>query len=175
MSVYTRTGDDGTTALVGGKRVLKSDPQVVAYGSIDELSSVLGMVISTAKNNKKTLTINIALNDLYYIMSFLAGGKVQISSLNRNIILFEQKIDKITIELPKLNRFILPKGNQLTTLLHFSRTVCRRSERTVVLFAKNSFLLKNSNMLLIIKYLNRLSDLLFVLARHTSNKHEVIV
>lgn len=175
MSIYTRTGDDGTTSIIGGKRILKSDSQVEAYGSIDELSSILGMVISKAKNKKKILIINAVQGDLYLIMSFLAGGKIQTSVLENKIELFEQEIDIMTLELPKLKRFILPKGSFFTTLIHFSRTVCRRSERAVVLYANNSQQLKSPDILLIIKYLNRLSDLLFILARQSSNKHEVIV
>lgn len=175
MSIYTRTGDDGTTALFGGKRVLKSDLQVEAYGSLDELSSILGMVISSSNNKKNKSFVNVIQKDLYLSMSFLAGGKVQLLTLNISIKLFEQEIDKITLGLPKLNRFILPQGNQNTALLHLARTVCRRSERMVVLYAKNSRLLKNPNILLIIKYLNRLSDLLFTLARQASSGEDVVV
>lgn len=175
MPIYTRTGDNGTTTLFGGKRVLKSDPQVEAYGSVDELSSVLGMIISPPNNKNYRLLITTIQEDLYRVMSFLAGGKIQSSSLNSSVKLFEQKIDEITLGLPKLNRFILPQGDQNTTLLHFARTVCRRSERTVVLYAKSSLLLKNPNILLIIKYLNRLSDLLFTLARQASCGQEVAV
>ncbi|PIP64773.1 ATP:cob(I)alamin adenosyltransferase [Candidatus Roizmanbacteria bacterium CG_4_9_14_0_8_um_filter_34_12] len=175
MSIYTRTGDDGTTTLFGGKRVLKSDSQVEAYGSIDELSSVLGMVISTSNKNGKVLIFGIIQKDLYLIMSFLAGAKIHLSVINDHIKLFEQEIDRITLGLPKLKRFILPRGGVVATFLHFSRTVCRRSERVVVFYAQKSTLLKNPNVLLIVKYLNRLSDFLFILARQSSNEHEVVV
>jgi len=175
MTIYTRAGDGGTTALFGGKRIFKSDLQVETYGSIDELSSILGIILSLSDKKTNDSLISSIQKDLYLIMSFLADGKVELSVLNNKVGTFEDQIDKISLGLSKLNGFILPQGNLATTTCHFARTVCRRSERTVVLYAKNSSLLKNPNILLIIRYLNRLSDLLFTLARQSSHKHEVVV
>lgn len=173
MAIYTRTGDRGTTSLFGGKRVSKSDLQVEAYGSVDELSSFLGLLISKfITRNSKLFLIKIQ-KDLYTIMASLSGAKVDLSYLDRRVIDFEKEIDKIDTKLPKLTRFILPGGTEISSLFHICRTSSRRSERNIIRFS----LSKKSevyNLLSTIKYMNRLSDLFFTLARLHAKDKEIL-
>lgn len=165
MSIYTRTGDKGKTSLYGGKRVSKSDPQVEAYGSIDELTSFIGLISLKLKVKSEKLYLLEIQKDLYQIMAFLSGSNVTVNYLNKRVIEFEKQIDRMDKKLPKLTRFILPGGNELSAWFHILRTICRRSERNAVrLF--NNLTIKQSNNELILKYLNRLSDLFFTLARY---------
>lgn len=175
MSIYTRTGDRGTTALFGGKRVSKSDLQVEAYGSVDELSSFLGLLISKlVTRNSKLFLIQIQ-KDLYKIMSNLSGAKVDLSYLNHRVADFEKEIDKIDKKLPKLTRFILPGGTEISSLFHICRTFCRRSERNMIRFSEATSKPAHQQTL-VIKYLNRLSDLFFIIARlHAKGKELLIV
>jgi len=163
MKIYTKTGDSGETALYGGRRVVKSDLLVETYGTVDELSSFLGLVISHITDSEQSFLIEIQ-RDLWKIMASLSGSKDDLSFLEKQLTLFENKIDELTAKLPPLRRFILPGGNETSSLFHVARAVCRRAERRCV-----ALLRANSNKLLaislIIKYLNRLSDLLFTYAR----------
>jgi len=172
MSIYTRSGDNGTTSLYGGKKVLKSDPIVEAYGSLDELSSFTGLALTKLKKGSadSLLIMNIQ-KDLHEIMSYLAGKKTDLEPLITRIKIFEHKIDKVQLKLPKLNSFILPNGSELACMFHILRTVCRRGERRVVALKKTTRL----NLNLIIMYLNRLSDLFFVLGRDYNTDREVII
>ena len=158
MPIYTRTGDKGETSLYGGKRISKADCQVETYGSIDELTSFIGLLVSKVKkSNDKELLINIQ-KDLYQIMSFLSGEK-----------------------LPKLNKFILPGGNEISSLFHVVRVLCRKAERRNIDFFNQPFDFAqdkstiNNQQLTIIKYLNRLSDLFFTLARKYGQRQEVVL
>jgi len=161
MKIYTKTGDNGTTALFGGKRVLKSDPQVNAYGCIDELTSFLGLLIEKIILSSDKEFLTDVQKDLYTIMSLLSGGTVKNNSLEKNVIEIEKRIDEIESKLPKLTRFILPQGSEASALAHIARAVCRRAEREIVAIKTD---------LVVVKYLNRLSDFLFVLARFYSKK-----
>ncbi len=171
MPIYTKTGDKGTTALWGGKKVSKADIQVEAYGSADELSSHLGLVIAKlADKHDKQLLTSIQ-RDIYQIMAFLSNAKVDLSSLNQQVKSFEQYIDKLTSQLPELHRFILPQGGEIASLFHIGRTLCRKSERRVIAFLTKK---KVSKAEIILQYFNRLSDLLFMLARKYSKGKEVL-
>ena len=163
MSIYTRTGDKGKTSVYGGKRVSKSDPQVEAYGSIDELTSYLGLISLKLKVKSEKLFLQNIQKDLYQIMSHLSGSNVTVNYLDRRVKEFEKQIDQMDKKLPKLTRFILPGGNELSAWFHILRTICRRSERSVIKYSNN--LTTNYQLLTTIKYLNRLSDLFFTLAR----------
>lgn len=163
MKIYTKTGDDGTTSLFGGKRLPKSSPQVSAYGAVDELSSFIGLLIEKVSSSDKQFLTGIQ-NGLYIIMSLLSGAPVKNNSLERDVKEIEQKIDIIEQELPELNGFILPQGSETSSLAHITRTVCRRAEREVI---------KTKCSSQIIQYFNRLSDFFFVLARFY-NKKEVL-
>ncbi len=162
MPIYTKTGDKGTTSLFGGKRIAKYDDRVEAYGSADELTSYLGLLTTEKLTpSHKKLLISIQ-KDLYKVMAFMANAKVPIVDLERQVKHFEQIIDKLSTKLPKLNRFILPGGTKTSALFQISRTVCRRTERNVSKVFKSGL---TKEEYVILQYLNRLSDLLFVLAR----------
>jgi len=116
MSIYTRTGDSGTTGLYGGKRISKADCQIETYGSIDELTSYIGLVVVKLKNKQdKNLLIEIQ-KDLYQIMGFLSGAKTDLLFLENRVLFIEKLIDKIEENLPKLNKFILPGSNEISSL-----------------------------------------------------------
>lgn len=163
MTIYTRTGDRGETSLYGGKRTSKANYQVEAYGSIDELTSFIGLLNSKVKGKKSKLFLAEIQKDLYQIMSHLSGSNVTVNYLNKRVKEFEKQIDQMDKKLPKLTRFILPGGNELSAWFHILRTVCRRSERNVVKFSEKPT--TDNRLLTTVKYLNRLSDLFFTLAR----------
>ena len=170
MKIYTRTGDKGTTALLGGKRLNKSELRIHAYGTIDELNSYLGLIRDHSEIEEKTETIIRIQNQLFVIGSHLATepGKSfdYIPDLQDAETKFlEDEIDDMNHLLPEMTNFVLPGGHKLVSFIHISRTVCRRSERLVIELAQNEQVSE-----LIIKYLNRLSDYLFVLARYASQK-----
>lgn len=170
MAIYTRAGDDGFTSLYNGKRLLKSSPIIDACGTIDELTSFIGLVKNKLKPDDKNKGLLLSIQkDLYQIMAILAGAKKPIVDLNQRVKLFEQKIDKIMPQLPKIDGFILPGGTEVSARFHILRTVCRRAERQVVL------LLTINNQQLTIKYLNRLSALFFTLSRWYGRNKEVII
>lgn len=167
MPIYTKTGDDGTTALYGGKRLLKSDLQVEAYGSIDELTSFIGLVVNKLINRKDKFFLISLQKDLYQIMAVLSGASIDPKFLfGEKVLTFENKIDELEKKLPKLNKFILPGGTEISSWFHILRVICRRAERNVVRFDNN---------IIIVKYLNRLSDLLFVMARTYGKDKEIIL
>jgi cob(I)alamin adenosyltransferase len=179
MSIYTKTGDDGTTSLYGGKRILKCEELVDVYGSIDELNSWMGFVISnntnTTNNTNNPISNNFLVliqEDLMVIGSTLAGWKGNVDQLDKRVPEMEKMIDEMEKELPKLNNFIIPGGSELASQVHIARSICRRVERQTVKYF-HSHKLPATSYQLIIKYLNRLSDLLFMFARYI-NKQEKI-
>jgi cob(I)alamin adenosyltransferase len=173
MSIYTRTGDDGTTGLYGGKRISKADCQIETYGSIDELTSYMGFTVVKLKNKKeKDFLIEIQ-KDLYRIMSFLSGAKINIEPLEKKVDKFEQKINLIEKKLPKLNKFIIPGGNEISSLFQILRVLCRKAERRNIDFFNKRPISKSE--LIVVKYLNRLSDLFFDMARKYGKKQEIVL
>jgi cob(I)alamin adenosyltransferase len=173
MPIYTKTGDKGETSLFGGKRILKSDPQIATYGTIDELTSFLGMLtVKLTDRNEQDFLVQTQ-KELYQIMGFLAGAPNPIDSLAERVTFFEKKIDEIEAQLPKLHRFILPGGTETASWFHIARTTCRRAERECVLLSTISKL-DEKNLFICIQYLNRLSDLLFDLARWHSKEVEIL-
>jgi cob(I)alamin adenosyltransferase len=156
MPIYTRTGDDGTTSLFRGKRVSKSDPRIDLYGSIDELNSWMGLI-----NDSRLTEIQ---HDLFTIGSMLAEWQGDLKTIEPRIHQMELWIDEMDKKLPELKHFILPGGSQRAAQVHITRTVCRRAERIAVSHHADS---------LIIKYLNRLSDLLFTLARFINKQGKI--
>jgi cob(I)alamin adenosyltransferase len=173
MKIYTKTGDTGTTALFGGKRVSKADLRIDTYGTVDELNSWMGVVRDQPVNEKRK-NILIEIQDrLFTVGSILAtepgNTKVKIPALVESDISFlEKEIDSMEEELPPMKFFILPGGNQSVSFCHVTRTVCRRAERLTI--ALNS---QEPVDGLVIKYLNRLSDYLFVLARKMAQELDV--
>ena len=165
MKIYTKTGDAGTTSLFGGKRVSKADLRIDTYGTVDEVNSWIGVVRDQPVNEKRKDVLIEIQDRLFTIGSILAtepgNTKVKIPSLaETDITLLEKEIDAMDRELPPMRSFVLPGGNQSVSFCHVTRTVCRRAERLTI--ALNS---QEQIDALVIKYLNRLSDYLFVLAR----------
>jgi cob(I)alamin adenosyltransferase len=178
MSIYTRTGDSGMTSLFGGKRISKSDCQIETYGSIDELTSYIGLVAVKLKNKKDINLLIEIQKDLYQIMSFLSGAKIDLLFLENQVLTFEETIDEVEKKLPKLNKFIIPGGNEISSLFQINRVICRKAERRMIdYFNPTSLKLRGAskNQLIIIKYLNRLSDLFFDLARKYGKNNEVVL
>ena len=178
MKIYTKTGDTGTTSLIGGKRVKKNNLRIESYGTIDELNSYIGLIKDQKGigNNDKNSLLKIQ-HELFVIGAMLAtapdketlkNGKerVTISKINKHSILFlEEEIDKMDEKLPQMTHFILPGGHQTVSFCHIARCVCRRAERLSVELNEKE---KVCNELII--YLNRLSDYLFTLARKLSKE-----
>jgi cob(I)alamin adenosyltransferase len=160
MSIYTRTGDTGTTALFGGKRVLKCEELVDVYGSLDELNSWVGLVASQIEVVDVQHFLASIQSDLFTIGSVLAGWKGNLNKVEKRVPEMEARIDAMEKDLPKLNNFILPGGSQLGAHAHVTRSICRRVERQTVALSQ-----KQTVNPVILKYLNRLSDLFFMLAR----------
>ena len=169
MKIYTKTGDSGETSLFTGERISKSDQRIKAYGSTDELNSFVGLLAASNINiTHKKILIQIQ-NKLYNIGSVLAvKGETNFSIpeiKQKDIELLENEIDRLNKELPPLKDFIIPGGNIVTAQCHVCRSVCRRAEREVVELANNETI-----DILVIQYLNRLSDYLFVLSRKISKE-----
>ena len=181
--VYSRTGDDGLTSLVGGDRVSKNHPRVDAYGEVDELNSVLGLVrsslgstgknasgMSEADNARLQSLLGRLQQELFDLGSELAtppsssrpGSK---SIGDEHIAWLEQQMDELQEDLEELKSFVLPGGGETGARLHLARTVCRRAERKVIGLADNDTLPAGP-----VRYLNRLSDLLFVMSRWAARK-----
>lgn len=165
MKIYTKTGDQGTTSLFGGKRVSKSDLRIDTYGTVDELNSFMGLVRDQEVNRgRKEILLRIQ-NTLFIIGSILAAEpgntKVKTPALEEDDIVFlEKEIDAMEETLTPLRFFILPGGHPSVSICHVARTVCRRAERlTTALYELDG------SAPFVIKYLNRLSDYLFVLSR----------
>lgn len=181
MSIYTRTGDAGTTSLFGGKRVLKCEELVDVYGSIDELNSWVGLVASQVTDTETANFLHDIQADLFTLGSMMAGWSGNIDSLKVCAEDMEVWIDTMEKALPELKNFILPGGTTLSSQAHLARAVCRRVERqAVALFSKQPLasLGRSGSAIsnqpdvkkIILKYLNRLSDLLFTLARFINKK-----
>lgn len=175
MPIYTKTGDQGETSLFGGKRVKKYNLQIEAYGSVDELTSFLGLVIAKIDNQSNKDLLTHIQKDLYLAMGTLCGATTDLTGLESRVLDFEQTIDTIDKKLPKLTRFILPQGGEMASLFQISRTVCRRAERHIVaLFDQKDNNITLEKRSVIVQYLNRLSDLLFMMARFYSKGKEVM-
>jgi cob(I)alamin adenosyltransferase len=167
--IYTRTGDDGTTSLIGGKRVAKYDKRIEAYGTVDELNSWIGLIRDQKIDERSFKTLIEIQDRLFSIESLLAQGPgaeahplPQISE--QDILLLENEIDAMNEHLPPLTKFILPGGHTTVSYCHIARTVCRRAERIMIDVNQ-----KISIDILSLKYVNRLSDYLFVLSRKVSH------
>ena len=176
IKIYTKTGDDGTTGLFGGGRVSKSNLRVDAYGTVDELNSVLGVARAAGSDDALDAILDKLQNTLFVVGSDLAtpikpeGDSAWVQRLGAEAIEeLEHHIDTCESELPPLKNFILPGGNAQAAHLHLARTVCRRSERLVVELVEEGVELTPT----VLPWLNRLSDLLFVLGRWANVRAEV--
>ncbi|MBP9893004.1 MAG: cob(I)yrinic acid a,c-diamide adenosyltransferase [Planctomycetes bacterium] len=169
MKIYTRTGDDGLTGLIGGTRVVKSDDRVQAYGAVDELNAVLGLCIAQGGDAEIGLLLSAHQSELFALGSHLAAqdanAAMKLPPLDAGAIgRMEQQIDKWDTEIEPLKNFVLPGGSLLASWLHLARTVCRRAERDVV-GLRSSRPKDAPRFAAPVKYLNRLSDWLFTAAR----------
>ncbi len=169
MRIYTKFGDRGSTALIGGAVVPKCDQRVEAYGSVDELNAVLGIVVSFSDSGEVRESLQRIQEDLFVIGAELAtrGAKSRPISPAR-VGEMEKEIDAMWEQLPPLQNFILPGGSKTASLLHLARTVCRRAERQVIALSQ-----KESVNPDIIVYMNRVGDLLFAMARYTNYRKKV--
>ena len=173
MSIYTRTGDTGTTALFGGKRVLKCEELVDVYGSIDELNSWVGLIASDFDVPDVQKFLESIQSDLFTIGSFLSGNKkIDLGSIGKRVGEMEKLIDAFDKSLPVLKNFILPGGSHEASFSHLARSICRRAEREVIRLPPDQPRLNRGQIGVdnkVIVYLNRLSDLLFVVGRHLNS------
>jgi len=165
MKIYTKTGDEGLTSLIGGTRVPKYDLRIESYGTVDELNSYIGLIRDQDINSAHKDILKEIQDRLFTIGASLASdpekSKMKIPDLHlSDISLLEKEIDAMNVVLPDLKHFILPGGSQAVSFCHISRCVCRRAERIIVHLKSESFVDEK-----VIIYLNRLSDYLFVLAR----------
>jgi cob(I)alamin adenosyltransferase len=173
MKIYTKTGDQGITSLLGGVRVPKSDLRIDAYGTIDELNSYLGLLRDQEVNQKRSDFLKEIQDRLFTIGAELATspGKENVKKPDlhqEDVEVLERELDDMDVQLPMLSSFILPGGHQSVSFCHLARTVCRRSERIVVELASLEPVSE-----LVIQYLNRLSDYLFVLGRKMAQELNV--
>jgi cob(I)alamin adenosyltransferase len=170
MKIYTKTGDEGNTGLFGGKRLPKDDLRIEAYGTVDELNSHIGL-LRDQEASKEQLSTLLEIQDRLFTMGSLLATDPEKSNLKlpelheSDILLLEKEIDKMNESLPEMKSFVLPGGHQTVSFCHIARCVCRRAERRVVTLAQVAQINP-----LIVKYLNRLSDYLFVLSRMFSHK-----
>lgn len=165
MKIYTKTGDQGLTSLIGGTRVKKSHLRIDAYGTVDELNSFLGLVRDQPVNAARQGLLQEIQDRLFTIGASLASdpdrSRMKIPDLlEADIERLEKEIDAMEAHIPPLKVFVLPGGHQSVSFCHIARCVCRRAERLVIALQEESFVEE-----LVIKYLNRLSDYLFVLSR----------
>ena len=167
MKIYTKTGDSGTTSLVGGTRVSKAHPRVLAYGDLDELISFIGLLRCEVDSEIPLRRIQIHLMN---VSAHLAndGHSVKLKPLDEGETVFlEGEIDRMTALLPPQTAFVLPGEPRASSLAHVTRTVCRRAERSAALIEE-----KTPQDIVAVKYINRLSDYLFTLARYLCAGHD---
>ncbi len=168
FKIYTKTGDLGKTSLIGGTKVPKSNIRIEAYGTVDELNSFIGLTADQLTHQESKDILKEIQDRLFTIGSSLACDpdkelKLKIPDLHEaDVALLEQEIDKMNEELEEMKSFILPGGHTAISTAHITRCVCRRAERICVNMQENDLFVDP----LVIKYLNRLSDYLFVLARY---------
>ncbi|MBP6979150.1 MAG: cob(I)yrinic acid a,c-diamide adenosyltransferase [Lentimicrobiaceae bacterium] len=174
MKIYTKTGDQGETSLIGGQRVPKFDPRIEAYGTVDELNSYLGL-LRDLHIDAHTRDILLEIQDrLFTAESLLAAeNPADFSHLplltEGDVTLLEKEMDSMSQSLPPLTSFILPGGHVVVSHCHIARCICRRAERLVIRLANEKPVDP-----LVIKYLNRLSDYLFILSRKLSKEFNVV-
>ncbi|MBI4717954.1 MAG: cob(I)yrinic acid a,c-diamide adenosyltransferase [Planctomycetes bacterium] len=168
MKLYTKTGDDGSTGLFGNQRVPKCDARVAAYGDVDETNAAIGAVLATCDDDQTADILRRIQSDLFVLGGQLAtpeGQPPATTMKGEHVSQLEHWIDEACRENPPLRNFVLPGGTASAASLHLARTVCRRAERTVVALARQQMVDACT-----IVYLNRLSDLLFALARRANHR-----
>jgi cob(I)alamin adenosyltransferase len=171
MKIYTKTGDDGNTGLQGDFRISKSHPRIIAYGTVDEVNAAIGVVLTNTLDEDVSQLLNQIQNDLFLLGSDLSNQNL--NDLKNRVTLemiekLEESIDVFESELPPITNFILPGGNVAASQIHQVRTIVRRAETLLVKLSDKDEI--NSNC---IKYLNRLSDLMFVMGRLINKRNGV--
>ena len=171
MKIYTKTGDDGNTGLQGNFRIAKSHPRIMAYGTVDEANAAIGIVLTNSLDDDVSQLLSQMQNDLFLLGSDLSNQNL--NDLKNRVSLdmiekLEGSIDKFELELPAITNFILPGGNVAAAQIHQVRTIVRRAETLVVKLSDKDEINSNS-----IKYLNRLSDLMFVMGRLINKRNGV--
>jgi cob(I)alamin adenosyltransferase len=172
FKIYTKTGDNGTSGLIGGTRVEKTDRRLEAYGTVDELNSWIGMIKATPLEKEVSSTLDLIQNKLFVIGSYLATDPEK-SNLRdtlecdgNDIEKIEKEIDRMQEQMPALTNFILPGGTPSAAQTHVARTVCRRAERRITTISEEENIDQH-----VLMFINRLSDYLFVLARYNNFKN----
>ncbi len=165
MKIYTKTGDKGTTALVGGTRLSKAHNRIEAYGTVDELNSYIGLLADQPVNEKRKALLKEIQDRLFTVGSHLASEADQSKRIlpdlkEEDLLLLENEMDIISAQVPPLRFFILPGGHQSISFGHVARTVCRRAERAAIRLQETEEVES-----IVIRYLNRLSDYIFMLCR----------
>ena len=171
MKIYTKTGDDGNTGLQGNFRISKSHPRIIAYGTVDEANAAIGVVLTNTLDDDISQLLNQIQNNLFLLGSDLSNQNL--NDLKNRVTLemiekLEESIDTFESELPPITNFILPGGNVAASQIHQVRTIVRRAETLVVKLSDKDEI--NSNC---IKYLNRLSDLMFVMGRLINKRNGI--
>ncbi|HET6457792.1 MAG TPA: cob(I)yrinic acid a,c-diamide adenosyltransferase [Nitrosopumilaceae archaeon] len=171
VKIYTKTGDDGSTGLIGGNRIRKSSPRIIAYGAVDELNSSLGIALSLKLDADIANLLTKIQNDLFVVGADLANPDLKNTSnrITDDMVQFlEHNIDNLEKELSTISYFILPGGDQIASQVHMARAISRRAETSIVYLAEIEEINKTCKI-----YINRLADLLFVIAR-VINKRKTI-
>ncbi|MFO7655518.1 MAG: cob(I)yrinic acid a,c-diamide adenosyltransferase [Bacteroidales bacterium] len=168
MKIYTRAGDTGETSLLGGKRVMKSDIRIEAYGTVDELIAFTGLLRDRDIKHEIKETLIMVQDRLMVCACILAADcddcKTELPALKEQDVAFlEQEIDRMSEQVPPISSFLLPGGNETVSLCHVVRTICRRAERRVIALTGHGQV-----PVLVMNYLNRLSDYFFILSRYLS-------
>lgn len=167
-AIYTRTGDQGSTSLIGGARVEKDHPRVEAYGTLDELNAHLGFLVMEMGEHTHKATVENIINNIFGISCYLAHEDESKCPINRqDFVLLEEIIDRTETKLKPLSGFLLPGGNSASLHANLCRTVCRRAERRIITLSHTEKTDKT-----VIAYINRLSDYLFSLSRLLNDKEE---
>lgn len=173
MKIYTKTGDEGTTSLFGGRRIAKDDLRIEAYGTVDELNSFIGLLLASIQDDGQQAVLTEVQNRLFTIGAALAtdpnNSNVSSDIHDHDIERLEREMDNMDQLLSPLRNFILPGGDIAISNAHVCRTVCRRAERRVITLASESTVDKK-----IVIYLNRLSDYFFILSRYLSHIHQIV-
>ncbi len=175
MKIYTKTGDKGTTALIGGTRVSKAHPRIEAYGTVDELNAFIGLLRDYLEEDDINRSVLLTIQEkLFRLESHLAEDHqgIQTRALpalhEDDVVFLENEMDRMNDALPELTHFILPGGHKVVSYCHVARTVCRRAERIAIHLAEDFPVMEID-----IHYLNRLSDYFFVLGRKYSKHYKV--
>ncbi|MEG0796526.1 MAG: cob(I)yrinic acid a,c-diamide adenosyltransferase [Odoribacter sp.] len=174
MKIYTKTGDKGLTSLIGGTRVAKNSTRLEAYGQVDELNSYLGMIRAFPLSPELLEELVEIQSRLFDVGGNLAtdtaakGIKTKLSVTEADVALLEKAIDRMDKELPSMPYFVLPGGDEAVAFCHIARTVCRRAERRILDLTEETEVDEG-----VLKYINRLSDYLFILSRKVANDRGV--